>query len=295
MSKENNQTQIIQLEELKKINILKNRVAKNYKQKKEFVRSLFKFISKTSTIFPTLEINKYTDTLKFTKRHLNINFQIKSFKIVRNQQHLILYINDKIDDKLYIPRLDIYFKRFKFDSEPIMSLEDFFIHSYKYHVLGAFTLSLAVQPKFIEDLNIDVELFGSMFNTIKPFCSLFENEINLNLHKTLGNFFDYELEEKIYLANPPFDEDIMERMSTRLINQLEKTKAIVYVVLPVWDIKTRLLLNLKPEGEFKAYHILINSQFLKKQKVFTNMKFRDYYNYVDINPTPIHLIKLSSK
>jgi hypothetical protein len=78
------------------------------------------------------------------------------------------------------------------------------------------------------------ELFGSPFNTNGPYCSAFEYE--KQFFGSLGSFFDYELESGThYMANPPFDEQMMETMALRLNQQLAKHENVTIVVtIPDW-------------------------------------------------------------
>lgn len=169
-----------------------------------------------------------------------------------------------------------------------------YMYAYRYVALGAPTMSLAVMPDLIKQWGIDIELFGSLFNTVKPYASAFPDE-----PKSLGNFFELPFQtDHTYLANPPYDEELMQRMSNKLLEELNSVKSVtIYVVLPLWDIEGRKQLGLpiSSENEFLAYQILRDSPYLKGSEIRNNLSFYDYFRRQSIRPTPVRLLILSNK
>jgi hypothetical protein len=101
----------------------------------------------------------------------------------------------------------------------------------RYHLFGGLNSHLSTPyslfPRAIAAAS--VELFGTPLNTGsgRRFCSPFA--IERTVWGSLGSFFEYELEplpdNGIYLCNPPFDDEIMRRMSERLLEQLKRHSA----------------------------------------------------------------------
>ena len=121
-----------------------------------------------------------------------------------------------------------------------------------YDGLGGGSNLLSVPPGIKEGY---IELFGSPFNTDGEYCSVLALE--KEYFRSLGSFFDYELVSgRNYLANPPFDELLMENMARRLDEQLAKTTDVTVVVLiPVWrkmPYTARDILNASPFRKERA-------------------------------------------
>jgi hypothetical protein len=167
-----------------------------------------------------------------------------------------------------------------------------YMYAYRYVALNTPTMSLAVMPDLIKQWRIDIELFGSLFNTINPYASAFPDE-----PKSLGNFFELSFETgKTYLANPPYDEEMMEQMANKLLTELNAIENItIYVVLPVWDQAGRAKLGLSPGNEFSAYQMLADSPYLKVSEIRSNLSFYDYFRRQAIMPTPVRLMILSNR
>ncbi len=200
-------------------------------------------------------------------------------------------VKEKVNKRTAMGRKDI--RKYYMDKYELTE-RMLYMYAYRYASLDVPTMSLAVPPELIELWRIDIELFGSLFNTVKPYGSAFQDE-----PKSIGNFFSPGIileSDKVYLANPPYDEELMKRMSNSLVDSLNKTSdLLIYVVLPVWDQKGRISLGKKAEGVFEAYNILINSGYVKESEMRTDVQFYDYYTQRKINPTPVRLMVLSNK
>jgi hypothetical protein len=169
-----------------------------------------------------------------------------------------------------------------------------------YQVMRYTSNHLSIPPLVISKFN-GIELFGSPLNTRGMFCSPFSYE--KKFFSSLGSFFKYNLENgKTYIANPPFDEFIMKRMSKRLNNQLERLSVTsgrtnVIITIPAWDRETMMkLYGAKIDKEYDCYNNLIGSQFFRGKYLMKNEEGFKYYNYYSNKYSPIpatYLILLS--
>jgi hypothetical protein len=163
-----------------------------------------------------------------------------------------------------------------------------------YWALGLSNKYLSFPPTLFEGW---IEMFGSPLNSQGIYCSALE--IEKTHFSSLGSFYDLELEEnKKYIANPPFDETMMEAMAERIIGQLDKTKnCIVSIILPVWDDETQIDLGIRPRHlPFKALDLLKSSKHFVEQTLLPpeNYGFYDYFTEKIIPITYMHFLTLSS-
>jgi len=164
-----------------------------------------------------------------------------------------------------------------------------------YKFMENFNNHLSVPPKLFEKTKI-VELFGSPLNTSQEYCSPFALEKECFSSK--GSFFDYEINPGLNIANPPFDETIMENMADRLEDQLNQTPGInVICIIPVWDPESQAKYGLKQGGKpFAAYTKLKNSRFFKEGFYLDKKMYRfwNYYSQRYIPVSAIHFILLGN-
>lgn len=164
----------------------------------------------------------------------------------------------------------------------------------RYNALYLDNQQLAVYPKFYEFINkefgFNIELFASSINSnYNNFCSLYPD---IDKHfGALSNFNDYTLTGGFYVANPPFDETIMQNMSIKFINslKLEKYPITILSIIPVWDEDPKY-------GKYMALELLKNTkyvQFIKKLEKKDSI-FYDYYNDKYIKPCKIYIILLQN-
>lgn len=133
-----------------------------------------------------------------------------------------------------------------------------------YDGLGGSSNFLSVPPQ-LKISYIDIELFGSPFNTSLPYCSAFE--IEKEWFGSFGSFFSFEMKSnKQYLANPPFDETMIALMIDRLSDQLSKTQGItVIITVPHW-------------GDASFINDLTNSEYYSSSCELKKIK-QKYYDY----------------
>jgi len=177
--------------------------------------------------------------------------------------------------KLHKYQYDLLKNKFTLDA----GLDDYaYILGKLYLTLGSLTINMSVPPRLIRN-GIDHELFGSPLNAVENYCSPMEIEKKFG---SSGNFFDFEFQkDKIYMANPPFDETLMKEMALRLVQ--EDINCVV--VIPVWDSETQKELGEKDYGmDFEAFRIL--KQHAKKHMVMPK-KDCVYYSYYQDRLFPV--------
>lgn len=170
------------------------------------------------------------------------------------------------------------------------------ILSMRYKFLNVLSEHFSVQPHYIQELGADMELFGTSFNTIKPYCSPFPDVEAL--FGSRGNFFHYDITPGIYVANPPFDEVLMEKMAEKLLVVLDTTPNVLFIInIPVWDSVTQEKYRLKNyRMRFKAYELLHGSKYLVESKVLDKNKYQfyDYFSDKNIGVCHVHFMLLSN-
>jgi len=242
------------------------------KNLQNFIKSnLYKDNKNNITISHKLLNDFYYFTLINIPKELEINFEIKLHKNVYQKLNK-KYIKSDINIQTLLCCIII-----------------------RYQALESYNQQLAVNPEFYkylnEKYNVEFELFGSSINCFfKNYCSLF-----YDLEKYFGShgYFNYiNIKKGFYVANPPFDEQIMKNMSLQFINFLDKSKfdLSILITIPVWDVENY--------GLYEALDILKKSKYVK---YIENMKkkrtsFYDYYkNKADISPCNIYFILLQNK
>ena len=131
------------------------------------------------------------------------------------------------------------------------------------------------------------EGFGSFLNhTSKYYCGLF-----YDLEKyfgCIGNFFDCKFKKGLFLINPPFTVDIINKVISSTINSTNKYKKLTYVlIIPTWRIEDRLKLNKickKPlktdyKTDVKVQLLLDNKNFISRH-LYCKENF-PYYDFMD--------------
>lgn len=132
-------------------------------------------------------------------------------------------------------------------------------------------------------------MFGAFYNTNNPYNSLFPD-----LEPgSKGNVLYYKPEPgQVVLVNPPYTNQWI-IWSIRKILDEWLDKATFYVVIPVWDCRTRKRLGLKLYNEC-APEIVELIEKSKYHKVVDNFLFYDGVGRADYYMTkiPIHIIKI---
>lgn len=159
----------------------------------------------------------------------------------------------------------------------------------RYDILESYNQQLAVNLEFYNYLkinyNVNFELFASPLNCFfDNYCSLFYDiEKYFN---SQGNFRNIRLNKGFYVANPPYDEHIMYKMTLKILKRLYKTKFDLsfIIIIPGWTDTEYLEL-------LKKSQYLIDIIKVEKKKA----KFFDYYLYKIIYPCDIFIILLQNK
>lgn len=161
---------------------------------------------------------------------------------------------------------------------------------YRYSYLDAENQQLAINLDFKEDLRVnfgvDIELFGSGINRyFNKYCSLFYDiEYFFN---SIGNFFNITPISGLYMANPAYDEELMENMANKIVDTLKNTKyPLGYLItIPVWNQETSKKIsnvcNTKVSNftNYKCKEILVSSKYLYKEYIFCARDF-GYYGFM---------------
>ena len=149
-----------------------------------------------------------------------------------------------------------------------------------------------------------VELFGSAFNvTLDKYFGLF-----YDIEKPFGcygNFFNCTLISGLYVANPPFETNIMNRLFNILLESLDNNSELTfYLTIPVWDTKDRIKLNMRCKSKLITnYKTDLNTQLLHNSKynIHDNLLCKEDYQYLDyintrmVNYAATNIIVLSNK
>jgi hypothetical protein len=166
----------------------------------------------------------------------------------------------------------------------------------RYYTLESYNQQLAVAPSFYNYIskryNANTELFASSINsTLTNYCSLFYDvEKHFN---SRGSFNGMNVVKGMYVANPPFSNDIMTVMANRIIDWLDKTNQDLgfVVTIPAWDKEEEKYGRYEPFFILKASKYLVNVIKIPKYKAY----FVDYISYREIRPVDVYVILLQNK
>lgn len=236
------------------------------------------------------------DDIKFISRRINIDTkELAAIHPPRVRNFDVEYANGVLKfDKYRVYITDEQYAHLQRIHTGQNLHKDIYIIGLFYSIIGGKNIHLSIMPKLIKEFGAEVELFGSPFNVCGPYCSPLEFERRFG---SLGSFYDYKFESKIYAANPPYDEEIMNDMAERILEALQEHKCTFLVTLPVWDPQTQKLLQILPPNGYKpfaAFDKLI--PHAKFHKVFGKNEFA-YFNYYTGKKSQVvasHLLLLSS-
>lgn len=158
----------------------------------------------------------------------------------------------------------------------------------RYNTLQSYNQQLAIYPPFLEylqkNLNVECELFASALNHFFP--NYFSLYYDLEMYfGSKGNIFQTVLNEGIYWANPPYDEQIIKLFVEKIISDFNSNKPITILLnIPVWDKKDY--------NGFEALEILRNSNYITKEFIIPKKKAKYYDYYLDkiIYPANVYII-----
>lgn len=213
-------------------------------------------LTKAKQIFKDLDlVNKCNQAIeeitqnKFTKYH----------PLIRKGNNYIYMNKDNNINKSVKCNLDLYKRlrnRFK---RPIRELNDkIFCLLLRYETLMGNAHQFAMNPEFKNALrnkyNIDFECFASSINVhYKNYCSLFY-DIERDFG-SFGNFYLIKYKRGFYIANPPYEEKLLELMVKKFIKSCQESKEPLSFSfgLPNWN----------KYGVFKAMEIVKKSNLTK--------------------------------
>lgn len=278
----------------------------------------------TTTYYKALDIlRKNTQNITPCKIEFYKNSNIYTFiRHIDDQDNSYTHRNIEKQLKIHISSVQYnrLWKLYNANYEKIEQPNDIFIENAyfiaaKYNLLGGINNSLSVPDildatVFNKYFNINlrdkvakhrldyVELFGSPLNTrTDKYCSPFIDEHEL--FGSMGSFFNYELVPGVYMANPPFDNNLMLKMAERLIDQLDNATDDIFIIvtLPVWDPETQEKIKVKNyKTPFPAFDVLSKSKYLQAREVLTrDYKYYNYFTDSYSHVTPSHLLLLSNQ
>jgi len=177
-------------------------------------------------------INTKNENINITKKRDN---DIVTFKCnYRDEEYKI-----SINNNLYIRLLK------KCNVMPSSEIDNYiFCLIFRYSYIDAENQQLAIHKKIKEmfkEYGVNFELYGSGINVLSDhYCSLFYDIEKYFGSK--GNFFDIELKSGIYWCNPPYIDGLMTKTAYKLINIMNKTDNIAFIItIPIWDLETQSL------------------------------------------------------
>jgi len=190
----------------------------DYSQRSDLAISIFKdIIDKNIRLSCSYKKNTYQIII-----HYKVYNRLKIKLLIFGKKYNILASDDKNLDNV----LDEYI----------------FCLVFRYSYMDSGNQQLSIN-KYIKDLykncGVNFELFGSAINTISTnYCSLYydiEKYFGSN-----GDFFNINIKSGIYWCNPPYDDTIMNNTVIKLINILESTTNVAFLVtIPIWDQLTQ--------------------------------------------------------
>jgi hypothetical protein len=234
-------------------------------------------------------IKKFDDYYKNINKNKKIIITQTDTSLIYKDKYIVEFSKETIDKLNKHLQIQYFSKDYNIDKNVL-----FFCILFRYKLMSAGNQQLSVLTSFKEDLKnkflVKTELFGSCINRyFDNYCSLF-----YDLEKyfgSLGNFFNQTLTEGLYFANPPFDEDIMERMAKKILLSLDNTnKPLGFIItVPVWDKYTQELLakkcnnqynNITDSVKYNCKDIIEKSKYLYKKYIFCKKDF-PYYSFTE--------------
>ena len=269
-------------------------------------------------VSPNVDINSLLKELNLTEvfnnaiEQLNddtINFSIANQYIIKDNSFIIYNIevinNDDINN--YDHEFDLL--TFKIHESLynkmtnnlhahhiVNNLDDYILSVIlRYITLESYNQQLAVLPDFYKQLQTkhgyNFELFASAINSMFPhYCSLYPD---IEKHfGSKGRFADYNITRGNYVANPPFDEEVIKNMAIKLCyTLLNNTDPIsVFITIPAWDVN-------QSYGDYEGLTILKKSGLIKYMVKLhkSRAKFFNYYTNKFVHVCDIYFIIIQNK
>jgi len=178
------------------------------------------------------------------------------------------------------------------------NVNDIFCMLLRYRTFTLITnenMQLSLLPKFYGFFQYvckaKVECFASPLNRVLPvFCSAFADVDKV--FGSLGSFFDNIntnkiFDEGLFIANPPFVEEVMNKTYDTVVNRLKNNKQITtfMFIVPKWD-------------DSVSIKLLMNSVYYKKHYLLEKAKYYQNYNLQGeiklVAPCETYIIVLSN-
>ena len=244
-----------------------------------------KYYKKNTKYYTDNIISYYNNINKTIYIILTINDNIVLDKKIKKIIVSVPYYTYKKIIKLYVLKND-YNKKYFF-SKLVICL------TLRYYILESYNQQAAVIDSFYKIIkkkyNTTLELFASPFNTyLSSYCSLF-NDIE-QYFNSKGNFIDIKFVKGFYVANPPFDEDIMNFTVDKILTSLNESRENLtfLMVLPAWDDAKY--------GDFYALRKIKESKYLKFIRLINknDSSFINYSTFKILNLCSVYLIILQN-
>jgi hypothetical protein len=190
----------------------------------------------------------------------------------------------------YLAEVDKRLKKYSTLYEKFKDIPNVEAIIYRYDVWGMLSnISLSVSPRIKKKWGITHELFGAFYNVdlTKPYNSLF-HDLEPG---SMGNVLYFKPEPgSVILANPPYTTEWIKWTIRKILDEW-KDIATFYVVIPVWDCKTRKELKLTKYSCFYDIQDLISNA--KEYKLAERFPFFDGIHNKEVAlKDPIHVIKI---
>jgi len=217
----------------------------------------------------------FNELKQYEKNNKNVKESVLIINKQNKEHFVILQFDNTIPISVKIPQIlydRIVVKMKKQGLQDIHYIDTFvFCLLVRYNTLDSSNQQLANNPAFYAYLNkhygIKHELFASGLNSFFPnFCSLYPDLERILGSK--GSFNDFSLIDGFYVANPPFDEQIIINMVKRLFTFLrdDNNTLSFFITIPSnWD-------------NFVGLDMIKSSPFLTYYRIIPKHKAK-YFNY----------------
>jgi hypothetical protein len=252
-------------------------ILKEYKESEIYLKSIDNY----EIIKKNIIIKKGDNSLDFIKYYIKIPYFINNIKLKKILNNIIIPI------KVYEKMINNYNHNDNIDKY-IWSL------IFRYQILGSNNNQLSVLPNIINKMRkhykLNFECFASSINfTCNNYCSIY-----YDIEKyfgSQGNFFNMELNEGVYLCNPPFQKDVITLAISKILLSLENNnKKLTFIItIPIWDINGKIFMKNKYNnllsyqnidyGEFDIINKIKQSKYLK----YLSMIPKENFTYIDHN------------
>jgi hypothetical protein len=270
-----------------KINKIINNLINNYKKILDILNEYEisdiynKSIDNYEIIKKNIIIKKGDANLYFIKYYIKIPYFINNIKLKKILNNII------IPTKVYEKMVNNYTNNDNNIDKYIWSL------IFRYQILGSNNNQLSILPNIInkmqKDYRLKFECFASGINfTCNNYCSIY-----YDIEKyfgSLGNFFNFNFNDGVYLCNPPFQKEVITLAINKILGLLEDDKQLTFIItIPIWDINGKTLMKNKYNnllsyqnidyGEFDIINKIKQSKYLKHLSMIP----KENFTYVDHN------------